>query len=90
MRVDILENFFAEQLHVMTNDPKELPADFVGSGCLMTWPSRTPAWTESHLRHIAAHDWAWSAQVIAQRGKLFLHPQVRCQHAVDEAKLLPG
>src|SRR5690606_8682972 len=54
------------------------------------WPSRTPAWTDSHLRHIPAHDWAWSAKLIARRGTLYLHPHVRCDHAVSGEKRIPG
>lgn len=80
-----------EEPHAIPRTPTDLmPVDFVGTGCLMTWPSRTPPWTDSHLRDIPAHDWAWSAKLIARRGKLCLHPQVRCQHAVNETKLLPG
>lgn len=69
---------------------KPLPVDFVGTGCLMYWPSRTPDWTESHVRGIAAHDWAWSARVAKQDGRLLFHPSVRCQHAVDETNFLAG
>lgn len=80
------------------DEPKEIrrdtaalvPVDFVGTGCLMTWPSRTPLWTDSHLRGIPAHDWAWSAKVCEQRGRLYFHPQVRCAHAVSERQILPG
>jgi glycosyltransferase involved in cell wall biosynthesis len=80
-----------DEPHAIPRDkPGLIPVDFTGTGCLMTWPSRTPEWTDSHLRHIPAHDWAWSAQLIARRGKLYLHPHVRCDHAVSEAKRLPG
>lgn len=67
-----------------------IPVDFVGSGCLMTWPSRTPHWKESHIRGIPAHDWAWSAAVKAQRGTLFFHPQVRCVHVADGERRIVG
>jgi len=82
----------AEEPTVIAGNDAEplLPVDFVGTGCLMTWPSRTPAWTESHIRGIPAHDWAWSAAVKARRGSLFFHPQVRCVHVADEQTRLVG
>lgn len=67
-----------------------LPVDFVGTGCLMTWPSRTPEWKASHLRGIPAHDWAWSAAVNARRGTLYFHPQVRCTHVINAGRRIPG
>lgn len=67
-----------------------LPIDFTGTGCLMYWPSRTPDWIDSHVRGIPAHDWAWSARVAKHHGKLYLHPGVRCQHAIEEQRILPG
>lgn len=80
-----------EELHSLPSDRREpIPVDFLGTGCLMTWPSRTPEWTDSQVRGIPAHDWAWCAQVLARRGRLFLHPLVRCRHAVDEQTLIPG
>lgn len=72
-------------------DKAELtPVDFVGSGCLMTWPSRTPGWSQSHIRGIPAHDWAWSAAVKARRGTLFFHPQVRCAHIAEAGRRIAG
>jgi hypothetical protein len=71
----------AEEPREIPSDQRELLAvDFVGTGCLMTWPSRTPGWKQSHVRGIAAHDWAWSAAVKGKRGTLWFHPQVRCEH----------
>lgn len=79
-----------EPHEIPRSDGELIPVDFVGTGCLMTWPSRTPPWTDSHLRGIPAHDWAWSAKAIERRGKLFFHSHVRCQHAVDETNWLQG
>lgn len=80
----------AEEPTSLPRSGKPLPIDFVGTGCLMYWPSRTPDWTESHVRGIPAHDWAWSARVALRDGHLLFHPAVRCQHAVDETTLLAG
>lgn len=73
----------------MGGDPL-IPVDFVGTGCLMTWPSRTPQWGASHINGIAAHDWAWSAAVKSHGGSLRLHADVRCQHAAEETRLIAG
>lgn len=72
------------------DDGELIPIDFSGTGCLMYWPSRTPDWSESHIRGIPAHDWAWSAQLAARNGKLYFHPGVRCRHAADETRLIEG
>ncbi len=80
----------AEEPSSISREGKAFEVDFVGTGCLMYWPSRTPDWTESHVRGIPAHDWAWSAQVKDRSGRLLFHPAVRCQHAVDEITLLDG
>ncbi|MFO0917398.1 MAG: hypothetical protein U0872_03680 [Planctomycetaceae bacterium] len=80
----------AEEPNAISREGKAFEVDFVGTGCLMYWPSRTPDWTESHVRGVPAHDWAWSARVKDLSGLLLIHPAVNCRHAVDETTFLDG
>jgi glycosyltransferase involved in cell wall biosynthesis len=76
--------------------PETLPAlpaapfevDYTGTGCLMYWASQVPVHWTSHVGDIPAHDWEWCLRLRAHGGRLLMHPEVRCGHAVDAANIL--
>lgn len=65
------------------------PVDFVGTGCLMFWPSRPSSprgwkpFTTINEPGATAHDWAWSEDVISKGGELLALGCVDCHHHID-------